>query len=460
MALCFKMILINQLHNHNQNALVSLFPPSFPRITAEQRGWSVRPARERQPLETEPGCGEGARGRVRASAQTCAPPRATAAGCGSHHKPSLCHSAGEQTTRAGERTSKGSFAAGNGQAVCKARVGTSLQEPGPFLSRNVPIRAGRRSERESEPGSICKERSHPHGGGRSGKRQGLVSPRREQTCWGGMLRPRSSARSWLRGRCSFSSSSKSHWAWTAGGAEALGCPGFPFGAPRGTKSHRFPCQREPGGENNKKQKARGGAGWSRADAEDGINQLSGRNIRALRLVVNAFSSFPKTDTMRDQGTFPIVTGDLSTRSSPMWKSLPAGSGRYLAQNMQLDGMGEGNGEKVERPEMLCPCLIDLGISRETVTIAAQLPVRGSLRYEVFCLISPLGLSQSPECSCEKPSRVAQRQQEWIRNFTAATERGREGTVTSRFSFPCLQPSLDRKPKSGCSNSCTKHEVKS
>lgn len=109
--------------------------------------------------------------------------------------------------------------------------------------------------------------------------------------------------------------------------------GFPFGAPRGTKSHRFPCQREPGGENNKKQKARGGAGWSRADAEDGINQLSGRNIRALRLVVNAFSSFPKTDTMRDQGTFPIVTGDLSTRSSPMWKSLPAGSGRYLTQNM-------------------------------------------------------------------------------------------------------------------------------
>lgn len=26
MALCFKIILINQLHNHNQNALVSLFP--------------------------------------------------------------------------------------------------------------------------------------------------------------------------------------------------------------------------------------------------------------------------------------------------------------------------------------------------------------------------------------------------------------------------------------------------
>lgn len=148
------------------------------------------------------------------------------------------------------------------------------------------------------------------------------------------------------------------------------------------KSHRFPCQREPGGENNKKQKARGGAGWSRADAEDGINQLSGRNIRALRLVVNAFSSFPKTDTMRDQGTFPIVTGDLSTRSSPMWKSLPAGSGRYLTQNAQLDGMGEGNRENVERPEMMRPCLIDLGISREAVTIAAQLQVQGSLQAEV------------------------------------------------------------------------------
>lgn len=26
MALCFKIILINQLHNHNQNALVSFFP--------------------------------------------------------------------------------------------------------------------------------------------------------------------------------------------------------------------------------------------------------------------------------------------------------------------------------------------------------------------------------------------------------------------------------------------------
>lgn len=66
----------------------------------------------------------------------------------------------------------------------------------------------------------------------------------------------------------------------------------------------------------------------------------------------------------------------------MWKSLPAGSGRYLAQNMQLDGMGEGNREKVERPGMMCPCLLDLGISRETVTIAAQLQVQGSLWTEV------------------------------------------------------------------------------
>lgn len=100
-------------------------------------------------------------------------------------------------------------------------MGTSPQEPGPFLSRNVPIHVERRSEWESEPAAICKERSYPDGGGRSGKRQGLVSPRREQTCRGGMLRPRSNARSWLRGRCSLSSSSKSHWAWTAGGAEAL-----------------------------------------------------------------------------------------------------------------------------------------------------------------------------------------------------------------------------------------------
>lgn len=31
MALCFKMTLINQLHNHNQNALVSLPPFSMDR---------------------------------------------------------------------------------------------------------------------------------------------------------------------------------------------------------------------------------------------------------------------------------------------------------------------------------------------------------------------------------------------------------------------------------------------
>lgn len=36
MALCFKMILINQLHNHNQNALVSFFPP-LPWIPAERK---------------------------------------------------------------------------------------------------------------------------------------------------------------------------------------------------------------------------------------------------------------------------------------------------------------------------------------------------------------------------------------------------------------------------------------
>lgn len=63
MALCFKIILINQLHNHNQNALVSLFLP-LPRITAEQQGWSVRLVREWQAPETKPGWGERARGRV------------------------------------------------------------------------------------------------------------------------------------------------------------------------------------------------------------------------------------------------------------------------------------------------------------------------------------------------------------------------------------------------------------
>lgn len=63
MALCFKIILINQLHNHNQNALVSLFLP-LPRITAEQQGWSVQLVREWQAPETKPGWGERARGRV------------------------------------------------------------------------------------------------------------------------------------------------------------------------------------------------------------------------------------------------------------------------------------------------------------------------------------------------------------------------------------------------------------
>lgn len=147
MALCFKMILINQLHNHNQNALVSLFPP-LPWITAEQQGWSVHLAREWQVLTTKPDRGERARGRVRASVQTCVPllARVTAAGCGSHHKHSLHQCAGEQMTRAGEGTSTGGFAACNGQAIFRARVGTSPQEPGPFLSRNVLICVGRRSE--------------------------------------------------------------------------------------------------------------------------------------------------------------------------------------------------------------------------------------------------------------------------------------------------------------------------
>lgn len=53
MALCFKMILINQLHN--QNALVSLFSLLFhgsqPSSEAGGREW--------QGLEVKPSCGEG-----------------------------------------------------------------------------------------------------------------------------------------------------------------------------------------------------------------------------------------------------------------------------------------------------------------------------------------------------------------------------------------------------------------
>lgn len=115
MALCFKMILINQLHNHNQNALDS--PPPLPWITAEQRGCSVRLAREWQVLKTKPDCGERARGRVRGSVQTCVPLRArvTTAGCGSHHKHLLHQCASEQMTGAGEGTSMGGFVDCNGQ---------------------------------------------------------------------------------------------------------------------------------------------------------------------------------------------------------------------------------------------------------------------------------------------------------------------------------------------------------
>lgn len=43
------------------------------------------------------------------------------------------------------------FAAHNGQAVSRARMGTSLQQPGPFLSRSVDVHIGRRSKCESEP---------------------------------------------------------------------------------------------------------------------------------------------------------------------------------------------------------------------------------------------------------------------------------------------------------------------
>lgn len=44
-------------------------------------------------------------------------------------------------------------------------------------------------------------------------------------------------------------------------------------------------------------------------------------------------------------------------------------------------MGEGNWEKVERPEM-CPCLTDLSISREVVTTAAWLQDQRSPWAEV------------------------------------------------------------------------------
>lgn len=145
--------------------------------------------------------------------------RMTTVGCRSHHK-HLVTGVWERTngtSREGRDT--GGSAARGGQTVFGARAGTSCRR-GPRQGRNMQTRAGRRSERESEPATICKERSYPDGGGRNGKRQGLVSPRRERTCRGGMLRPRSSARSWLRGRCSLSSSSRSHRAWSAGGAEA------------------------------------------------------------------------------------------------------------------------------------------------------------------------------------------------------------------------------------------------
>ena len=154
--------------------------------------------------------------------RACKP--ACARACGWVREPSRRRHAGEQTTRAAG--SAGGFAACNGQGIFRAGVGTSPQAPGPSLSRNVPVRVGRTSERESEPAASRKERSHANGGGRSGKRQGLVSPRREQTCRGGMLRPRSSARSWLRGRCSLSPSIRSHRAWAVGGAEAVAVPVF------------------------------------------------------------------------------------------------------------------------------------------------------------------------------------------------------------------------------------------
>lgn len=82
--------------------------------------------------------------------------------------------------------------------------------------------------------------------------------------------------------------------------------------------------------------------------------------------------------------------------------------------------------KVERLEMLCPCLLDLGISREIVTIAAWLPVHESLRTEVRSVLLHVTPWAKPKHSYEKPSREAPRQQEQVANFTAATERGREG----------------------------------
>lgn len=77
--------------------------------------------------------------------QTCVPlhARATTAGHGSHHKHSLRQSASEQMTRAGEGTSTGGgFAARNGQAIFRARVGTwtiSKQEGAHMCRKKVQV---------------------------------------------------------------------------------------------------------------------------------------------------------------------------------------------------------------------------------------------------------------------------------------------------------------------------------
>lgn len=112
--------------------------------------------------------------------------------------------------------------------------------------------------------------------------------------------------------------------------------------------------------------------------------------------------------------------------------------------------------------MMWPCLIDLGISRENVTIAAQLQVQGWLWAEVWSVLLNIASWTEPKSWVLLREAVKGRSvptgmdHEFHRCYR--TRKG--GTVTSEFYFHCLQPSLDRKPKSGCSNSCTKHKVKS
>ena len=90
----------------------------------------------------------------------------------------------------GGRSARGHEATGESFSGQGRHIPAAL---GPLLSRNTQTCLGRRSECESKPATIPKAGSYADGGGRNGKRQGLISPRWERTCRGGMQRPRSSA---------------------------------------------------------------------------------------------------------------------------------------------------------------------------------------------------------------------------------------------------------------------------